>query len=150
MSESTETIVNEETQGLLTSAGAEILEWLRATGDLVTEQAPLVAQEVVARGFVHEFVTAAWCFGWAVAGIILIRYAGSWFRTAGDITAEKGDRYRRDEEIPYQTGAVVGWVCGGFAILVGSVEAFLSLRTALEIYVAPKVYVIEQLSNLVN
>ncbi|MEE8537632.1 MAG: hypothetical protein V3S71_06450, partial [Acidobacteriota bacterium] len=74
--------MNEETQDVLARAGQELLTWLQATGDLVTEQAPLLAEEIVLRGMVHHSTGAVWALLWVVFGVFALKYGMRWITTA--------------------------------------------------------------------
>lgn len=64
--------------------------------------------------------------GKIVVGIIavslaffLIRQAIRWFVNYGEITREKGERYRNDEEFKYMIGGIISGGLGGIATKVG-------------------------------
>ena len=154
MSESTEAVAEiaeiVKAQGVLESLGQEVLGWLQATGDLVAEQAPKLADEVVARGMLTEGMDAAWALLVAVAGAFAFKYGIRALKLAEHILKEKGEAYRNDEEVAAYVFGYAGLIGGGLSAFVGSMVCLDNLQGLLQIYVAPRVYVLERLADLVK
>lgn len=136
------------TDDLLNQAGQEILSWLQSTGDLVAEQAPLLADEIVLRGMILNGTDAAMAAMWFIAGVVSVRYAIFWGKKAQKIVDEGGGQFGRNEETPYAIGSVVSGIGGSLAILVSSVAFLDNIRWVLAIYAAPRVYILEKLASL--
>ena len=154
MSESTEAVAEivdaVGAQGALENIGQEVLGWLQATGDLVAEQAPKLADEVVTRGMLTNGMDAAWALLIAVAGLFAFKYGIRALKFAEHTVKEKAEAYQNDEEVSAYFLGYVGTVGGGLAALVGTCVAFSNFQDLLQIYLAPRLYVLERLADLVK
>jgi len=122
--------------GLGQEAIGEIIEWTKGAKDFVTEQAPLLVQEVLAWGFWYYFIWAAFC-----ATAILVGMFGiySIMRCYFTKPAES-----RDGDFLGATAVVSA------ATLVPLVFFCLNLIWMLKIVIAPRMYLLEYLSKLVK
>lgn len=128
--------MNEETTKQLN----EFLSKLNDGGDIILEQAPLFIQEIVTYGRgVH---TAAF-----LAGIVLAfstAAASTWFFKRSN---EAGSRGNQD------AGTGLG-VAGIFSVIIGgavsAVLTFSNFDAMVQVWLAPRLYVVEYLAKLVN
>src|SRR5688572_9236616 len=118
----------------------EAQKWIESTKDFVAEQAPLVIQEVIAWGFYsHLFFASIF-----LLAIIIISSAWLYIRKFW-----KWDTWDTSYSESFPTGFLLNLVC-----VIGNLIFFLFLSESLYymiyISVAPRLYVLEQLLNLVK
>lgn len=122
---------------------ADILEWAKEGAEtgagFIAEQAPLVCQEIVMLGRVHNTVLFV---GYAILVAVSV-YLGSRAFEAGF----KADWYRGDE---YVAATILQGIPAIATGLVGSICAFNDLRELCLAWFAPRLYVIEYISDLVK
>lgn len=117
----------------------ELLEWAKAGKDFVAEQMPLLVQEIIKWGFAEAIC-------WMIVAIALF-LIGLYFR--GKLRAqEKNSPWRSfDEGGPLPLFA---WLGIGGVWFVSFLMFFGNLFTAVKTVVAPRVYLIEYLANIVQ
>lgn len=108
---------------------AKALEYVEATESLVVDQAPLLIQEVLTYGF---FYASFWCAFWAVLAVAAFVGATWAWRLMV-----------KNKEDPFPAFLLGLFVGGG--TLIGT---FVCLFSAVKISVAPRLYLIEQLKDL--
>lgn len=156
MSESTTTTPGDEfistIQGTATEAAQLVLNWLRAAGDLVVDEAPKFASEMVTRGIVVNLIDA---FAFLVLAIIAI--AGAWYGSRGFLWA-KGKEIQGDGTNWQRRQSADGWFIGAawsgagavIVALIGLGGVWANVSQAVAIWVAPRVYVVERLGALLK
>ena len=107
----------------------KVLNWLDSTEGFVVEQAPLLAQEVLAFGW-----TMAWVCG--IAGVLIIG-AGVGIVVWGrkPIAAITDDEF-------------FVWLIGIVVLLCGIALSCFSIFDLVQITLAPRLYLLEELSKL--
>lgn len=119
----------------------QLLEWAQRGDAFVSEQAPLVAQEIVTWGVVSGVLQMI-CGVILMAAFILLAWA-----------AIKVKRHIDDGtlvETFWATVAMIG-VCGGWALpLFGCAVFWQGLSQAAQAYFAPRLYVIEQVTQMIG
>ena len=115
-----------ETKDILNEFLKSLLEGLKEAGALVKDQMPLVLQEYVTWGIVHGFI---WFGVWAIIAALLIWFA-IWMGKKVDV----------DDFGPV--------VFVGVVALVSLSTSLIYLSGAIKALVAPRVYLIDELSKL--
>ena len=137
--------------GITQDIAQEILVWVKAAGELAAEQAPLLADEVIRRGLVMESMDAVWALLWLVGSLTVGRIAYKWLRQGIDIIYDSDrSRYHNDDEIPFMFGGIGGCVAAMLGTLISTGALYNAVQQILLISLAPRIYLLEQLSRLVN
>lgn len=116
----------------------ELLDWAKAGKEIVAEQVPLLVQEIIRWGFAEAVL-------YMLLGAVIFlcaRYLmNKWY------TRPEGGFWRSWDEGP---GPLFAWIGIGAGYVIGFLMFFTSLFTAVKCLVAPRVYLIEYLANLVQ
>lgn len=123
--------MDEQTQQALSAFVQKAIEATEKAGDFAVEQAPLVVQEYIARAILYGVRDA-------LIGAVLL--------TVGLVLLPRGWRLAN----AYATeGAGVFMLIVSVAMtVIGSAGLYLGASLALSVYVAPRVYILEQLKGL--
>jgi hypothetical protein len=132
--------------GDLAGESAKILEWLRSStqsaGDFAITQAPLAAQEFIRWEIVGHGITAGL---YLICGIAML------------ICGILGLRYLMSDKMNWEKGPNGGFAVSavgcilGFAAMVGVLPSGISeAKQSIKAYVAPRVVIIEKISDLVR
>jgi len=139
--ETLETLVeNNATEVSVTvnEALTEVMEWARATGNFVAEQTPLLAEEVIRWGIIENSLNA-------ILGLLLLSFFGSLVYLAFKLT--KGEKVDFETRLAVR---IVASVVGFFAMLIPLDLFKTHLLLALQAWSAPRLYLMEYLSKLLN
>lgn len=117
-----------------------ILATAQSGAAFVAEQAPLVVQEKIAYGRLLFPVEA---IGFAIAGVVLARLSVKFYR----IASESGGRY--GDIWPERKGGLLNMLTACGACLC-SVFALMSAETAMQVWFAPRLYILEWALSLVK
>lgn len=120
-----------QVEQLTAEALQKVLQWVESAEGFVVEQAPLVAQEVIARAYVTLGLKFAIC----VFALLLLVMAAAYFIYLA----------KREHEPPYAAVGIIGGIILGVFPFIEGASAVMQLAS---VYFAPRLYVIEQLSNL--
>jgi hypothetical protein len=115
--------------------------------DVLTAEAPLVVEEFLAWRFLHAIFYAIWP---VMLFLIVAPFAYGCIRRGHAISKTRGDDYRNDREVPWFIG---GMVLSGIAfvcLLAVGIDGVSSLMEAVQIHVAPRVYLIEHAAALLK
>lgn len=123
---------------------AEILKWLKGIGDTVTEQAPLLAEEIIAFGWVSTAAKLLWVVLFLVAAVACHRLAKYFWKKQKDA---KQNSYSDPD---WGAFAVGSHIACGFLSLITFVIAFDTTLWFLKLTFAPRLYVIEQVARMVQ
>jgi hypothetical protein len=136
---------------VLAQAGEEVLGWLRSAGDAVQVEAPILAEEVIRFGMVqHGYNVLMGLALFLSAVFVAVPFGNRAAAKAKVIMAERGARYSNDEEFPWIVGAVGSYVG---ALIGGIIGFFMALESVLgfaKVFVAPRLYLLEQIAGLVK
>lgn len=114
----------------------EVLGWVKEAKEFATEQAPLLAQEIVTYGILANAVSV--CLG----AVVL---------TTGSVLVLRLLKHGKQWEGNDKEGTIIGHVFGGIGcVVIGSTITFGSLFPMLQAIVAPRLYVIKYLSELLK
>lgn len=130
----------------LASESAKILEWLRSgaqsAGDFAIEQAPLAAQEFIRWEIIGHGISAGL---YLICGIAML------------ISGILGIRYLISDKMKWENGPngnfFIAWIgcILGFIALVGILPSGINeAKQSIKAYVAPRVVIIEKISDLVK
>lgn len=115
------------------SMGVELLDYLQSGASFVAEQTPLVLQEILAYYFVYHLIWVGVCVIPLIAFALCLR---RFVKTYADLTFDSRENW-------------------GFALAFGAVGTcaaqigtLMNLFAAVKIAVAPRLYLIEYVSNL--
>lgn len=125
---------------LLESIGV-VRTWIETTGDFVVEQAPIVVAEVIAWGLYSAVFWAIVCFAFAlVAGITMLPFT----------KVMRGIHKIANDKAPIE----FLWFLGNLALVGTSVSCVIRglvcVHECIFISVAPRLYVLSELSDLIN
>lgn len=127
-----------ETKDILNEFLKTLLEGVEQAGAFVKEQLPLVLQEYVAWGIVEG---AAMCILCSISVFVLCRLVVKWAVPSAKKASSNGDL-----DIGYWMAAII-MAIGCVPISFIAINGLLSAMKAL---IAPRVYLIEELSKLVQ
>ena len=128
--------MDEQLKKRLEESATSLLDWVESSGEFVTEQAPLIAHEIINYGFWLNLI-----------GVI----TGCVFVLIGSIAAYKGflkGFLSSKDELEIVAWSVVG-ALGAILTFSGVVMTYTHVPTLLQTVVAPRVYLIEYLKDLV-
>ena len=129
--------MNEKTQELVNQAGQKVLDWIEATESFTTEQAPLLAQEIVRYGILNNSLQ----LGFFILVPSLLLYLSYSFAVHKDTW--------KDEFTPRSVACIIFGVGGFFVGVVGALECSINAVPKLcNALVAPRLYFIEQIGRL--
>jgi len=121
---------------LTNEAIAKLLDWTSATESFVAEQAPLLAREIINWGIYCGIITFA---------VLLALLTGIVF--FGVFLTKKSKHIEVHVLSALVATEIFALLTMAFLIVVGTVEA---IYPAFKAYFAPRLYLIEQLSSMVN
>lgn len=130
--------MDEKTNEALLGIATQVTEWLKSAGDLVTQEAPLLAQEVIKYGVFNASIGILYgvLLGAACVGLVLVTK-----RAFEKITC---DTFGWD----ILTGcSCIGAVVTGISALNVTCTSISLLGKTL---IAPRLYLLEQMAKLVN
>ena len=117
------------------------LDWMQATENIVSEQTPLLCQEIIKYGMVHSITLIIISACLLVIGILLVKFnyrQSNWnksFASLDDISPSK---------------QAIFLLLGGIGFILGIVDLPVQIFTLMKIVYAPRLYLIEQLSALLK
>lgn len=124
--------MDEQTKQALSEFIRKALEATEKAGEFAVEQAPLVVQEYIARGFAGAAFRAFFSLVLLIMAVLFL---------------QKGISYGNPEK--YDHPGVLGLQVGSATLtVVSAVWLYKNAYAALMIYVAPRVYVIESLRGM--
>ena len=132
--------MDEETKDLTATTLEKVLEWVEATEGFVIEQAPLLCQEIVRSGLVYSL-------GWFAVGIGVVATAlflgRRYFRMAVSMEVRP---------YPHSEPRVFALIFSlSIPIVLGAAWGMVAITHGLDavhILVAPRLYIIEELSKM--
>lgn len=153
--------MDEETQEMINNNLQEIILWTKesakATSDFVTEQAPLVVQEMIAWGIFENGFYAALYGVLGLACIIMVVFCIKRFRRQiQKINSSQKDCNCNDYEYCENCKdniacmyMVIGSISGiaSLFLLIACIDNFM---TCMYIYFAPRLYILDELSRYIN
>jgi len=125
--------MNEELTGKIGEHLDEIMSWVEQGKEFVSEQAPLVVDEIIRWGVVKNV-------GLSVVFLVMVLCATLYLCRAHRIFKEG-----KDDEIVF-FGSIISLVLGAVGVF-GSIAAIEKLAFVLT---APRLYVLEQLGDLIS
>lgn len=129
-----------EAKPIIDQWSAELLAWAKSGSGFVTEQIPLLVKEIIRWGLAEKAIYCSIGIILLSLGIILFRYLHthrSWLRQALN---------SYNEDVPAMSLCILTLA----ANLVGALIFFINLHDFIKILVAPRLYLIEYLSQLVK
>lgn len=117
----------------------ELLQWLKEGKEFAQAQAPDIAKQIVAWGFAQA---VTWC-------IIDLSFLLAFFWLGRRFWSMLIDAFEHDKEIP-GVPLTIGYAIGGIAAIPFLISFWSSVLDAVQVAVAPKVYLIEYLTQLVK
>lgn len=132
--------MNEKTSRLEESQ-ADIIVWLKETAensaDFVTEQAPLVCQEIVTFGRVWHTMDLIFCLFMLALGCFGVR-----------MVVKHGPEGFVETFNHHSAKAVAGLAMAFLGLLVGTLGGVAALKSATIAWFAPRLYIIDYLKDL--
>lgn len=124
-----------KTEQFTEEALGKVMSWLETSEVFVTEQAPLLAQEIVSLGY--------WMSAWGVViGTVLIGIGV----IVGYFTVTA---HKRKIDIGIETIIeVIGGFVGVGSVIVGFCMSVCSIETLIKITFAPRLYLLQELQKL--
>ena len=123
--------MDKELAGKLNTVGLDLIEWAKNAASFTTEQAPLVVQEIIAKEIATE-------------SILVFVFASMVISASYQIL--KGIKIiKDDDEDPNGWGRII---LGSMTTLFCSIGLIKDLLDLVGVLVAPRVFVIKQLSSL--
>ncbi len=119
------------TDDVKTAMAQELLAWMKNAGEFVGDQAPALAQELVAYGMAA-----------AIGGVIL----GFALCGLGYVSAKVAKFEGNEGEV----GEFFGWLGSGCGWVFGLIMVTGQSAALMKVYLAPKIYVLETLADLVK
>lgn len=116
-----------------TALAEKVVHWLKAGRDLASEQAPLLAEEIIR----WHYCSAIWLLLIAVS-LMGLGYAGYWWIKRNLSTLD----FDEDEPVEYAP-LFLGFFLGSICFLAGA-------RELIQVVAAPRLVVIQQVSRLVG
>ncbi len=113
---------------------AYLTDAVKAGGDLVKEQAPLVAQEIIAWGIWYHTIEAA---------ILTLAMVWAW-----RYLPKRLNRLANHHD--FDIGGVFGWIGFVVASLIASVAVLIDVHNALQAVIAPRLYLLDYLKSLMR
>ncbi len=137
--------MEEQSVTVLESIGVEVLDWLRATADVVGEQAPLLAQDVVRYGIFDGVVSI-------LVGLVLLAV------TIFVLMKVLPDFWGRGRALDKNHEDGFGWygvsaclaVCSVFGGITGFVWTVTGVFTCGKALLAPRLYILQEIAKLVG
>lgn len=135
--------VEPDLKSLGTQALQDLLNNLTQAKGFILDQAPEFCQQLVARGYIMPLFVSlvCMCLCAAVAACTFLA-----FRKACRIKKESGEAYARNEEIPLEVGSFFGALATPLLLAISLCHA----HTALYVYVAPKVFLVEEITRMLK
>lgn len=141
----------DETKGKLEESLVDILAWLKETAasgtDFVSEQAPIVCQEIVAFGRIWWTLLLILCLIAVATSVFLFRYANQKEAEANEIEDKHEAGWCRK-----QKNLMAESVAAGFLFIAlflgGAVGIFACGYWCLLVWFAPRLYIIDYLKDL--
>jgi hypothetical protein len=147
--------MNEVLQEQITQNFVELLNWAKGMAEVANEQVPILIEEII------NFYTVQYCaylLGSLICLIIVYMVYNKPLREAIKITNFRNiedekereiycEKLRNDEEVSYYVFSVITIVVAGFTSIVLFANSFIDL---IKITIAPRLWIIEYLSSLVQ
>jgi len=114
----------------------EVLEWVRSTKDFVVEQTPLVINEVINWGIYKSGLMMLFGFVGIITIVIVCTKSFKWFP----------NKYDDD----WSSGVIITWLLGIFFGVICVPIFFSGVYNLLYILIAPRLYVIGVLQNMIS
>lgn len=122
--------MDEKTNEALVGIATQVTEWLKGAGDLVTQEAPQLAQEVIQYGIFHAVIGLAVGIAMFSLCVFCVRYAAKGDFSDGDVAA----------------AAFTSIISGSIAIA----RIPISISSLGKLILAPRLYLLEQMAKLVS
>ena len=117
----------------------ELISWVKSTKKFISEQSPLVCQEVITWGMASSITGLCIGFVFLVMGltgtILLVKKHNVW--------KEQYDNWRE-----FPTKAIITWMITVPSSIAGLTGTLVNLYALLFIIYAPRLYLLEVLSNM--
>ncbi len=125
--------MNEKTNEALLGVATQVTEWLKSAGDLVTQEAPLLAQEVVSYGVFDAI------YGLIFGGVLLVVCV-----RLGWCAVKMGKERNEESATLVLIAFTLSTGIASFAVTCGNIS---QLGKTL---IAPRLYLLEQMAKLVS
>jgi hypothetical protein len=125
----------EQVNKLIVDYSGELLKWVQAGGEFVKEQTPLLCQEIIKIGQINsifDIVLGSICI---IAFIFILKKSAKVFK-------------EDDEETPRSIGCIISCVVFGIGSIVSVVIIIISVYTLLMTIFAPRLYLLQQIKEL--
>lgn len=127
--------LNEELKTKLIEYMSKLEQAVQASGDFVSEQAPLVVQEFITYQRASESI-------YVLSGVILLIFAAFWLKSA-----LKAESWPKDAEFPVGMAFFILMV---ISLLSGSVCLVSHVQPCLKAWVAPRILIIDYIREGVS
>ena len=115
----------------------EILAWVKGTGNLIEEQAPLVAQEIIRYGMVTEITSVILLAAYIVFFILAVKYIIKY-------------HYEISQNEGVLCLSVICLVVGVLFLTCSVFSIWDHLQKLFQVFFAPRLYMIEYFSHLIK
>ena len=123
--------MNELTQETL----VEVLSWVKEAKELMVEQAPLLAQEIISYGITAN-ILAIGLAALATGGAIMCTW----------LLCKHGEKWWEEDNVRIVPCGVVIF----FGFLLGTPHLFIHIFILVKVLVSPRLYVLEKLSEMIS
>ena len=125
--------MNEELTGKIGEHLDEIMSWVEQGKEFVSEQAPLVVDEIIRWGVVKNV-------GLSVVFLVMVLCATLYLREAHRL-------FKKDDEDEF---TVCGAIFSVVLVVVGVIGSIAAIEKLAFVLTAPRLYVLEQLGDLIS
>ena len=125
--------MNEELTGKIGEHLDEIMSWVEQGKEFVSEQAPLVVDEIIRWGVAKSV-------GLSVVFLLMILCATLYLRKAHRL-------FKKDDEDEF---TVCGAILSVVLVVVGVIGSIAAIEKLAFVLTAPRLYVLEQLGDLIS
>ena len=124
---------------------AVMIDKALAAGEFIGEQIPLVIQELLVFNLTKSVLLSLFYLTLIIVNVVVFKKYIDWYFTIEDGRSQHNGYYRDHEP-------VIAFLAGGSAInLIFSTAALVAcLITALKIWLAPRIYLLEYAANLIK
>ena len=133
-----------ENKDILTEGADIILGWLQAAVDTLVEQAPLLAEAIVLRGLITNYVDIGVCAAVLVTILVVSQWLGRKLMQKYNECVEKNPGGYNELDL----GAWAVRTVGGIGALITFFVGVSQVHDLILIYAAPRLYVIQQVAKL--
>ena len=134
---------------MLERTGETLNAWVETGSDFASEQAPELAREVVAYGVIYHGVKITYgAVLLLICQLVIWRFSLPQVYKGFEIVGERGNRYKRDEEMGPIFRGFGSLALGTIFSVVGCSMVLNHSLVAAKALVAPRLYLIEQIARL--